>query len=125
MQYIISTKSTEDLEQIWRYTYLRWSEQQADRYYILIIKKIDLIAQHPTVGRVIWAAKFAPDTPIAGAEYLSDGSTSFCKKTHFYPFLSNFRKYSQIVAFYSQIVALFKKNDYIFAAWIELERITK
>ena len=53
MRYIISTKATHDLEQIWQYTYLRWSEQQADRYYNLIIQKIDFIAQHPTVGRTM------------------------------------------------------------------------
>jgi len=53
MQYIISTKATEDLEQIWQYTYLQWSEHQADKYYNLIIKKIEFIAQNATVGRTM------------------------------------------------------------------------
>ncbi|MDR0796508.1 MAG: type II toxin-antitoxin system RelE/ParE family toxin [Tannerella sp.] len=53
MHYIISTKAAEDLEQLWQYTYLRWSEQQADKYYNLIIKRIEFIAQHATAGRIM------------------------------------------------------------------------
>jgi len=53
MHYIISKKATEDLEQIWQYTYLRWSEHQADKYYNLIIEKIEFIAQNTTVGRTM------------------------------------------------------------------------
>jgi len=53
MRYIISTKATEDLEKIWQYTYFRWSEKQADKYYNLIIEKIEFIAQNATVGRTM------------------------------------------------------------------------
>ena len=53
MQYIISSKATEDLEQIWQYTYFKWSEKQADKYYNLIIEKIEFIAQNATVGRTM------------------------------------------------------------------------
>jgi toxin ParE1/3/4 len=51
MQYIISEKATEDLDQIWQYTYFQWSEHQADKYYNLLIQKIELIAQNAVVGR--------------------------------------------------------------------------
>jgi toxin ParE1/3/4 len=51
MQYIISEKATEDLERIWQYTYLQWSEHQANKYYSLLIQKIELIAQNATSGR--------------------------------------------------------------------------
>ncbi|MDR1089490.1 MAG: type II toxin-antitoxin system RelE/ParE family toxin [Prevotella sp.] len=51
--YTISKKATEDLEQIWRYTYFQWSEEQADKYYHLLIEKIALIAQNTTIGRKI------------------------------------------------------------------------
>jgi toxin ParE1/3/4 len=51
MHYIISEKATEDLDQIWQYTYFQWSEHQADKYYNLLIQKIELIAQNAVVGR--------------------------------------------------------------------------
>lgn len=52
-QYIISKKAAEDLEQIWQYTYFQWTEEQADKYYHLLIEKISFIAQNATVGRKI------------------------------------------------------------------------
>ena len=51
--YIISKKATEDLEQIWLYTYFHWSENQADNYYNLLIEKIELIARNVNIGRNI------------------------------------------------------------------------
>ena len=51
--YIISKKATEDLEQIWLYTYFHWSENQADNYYNLLIEKIEFIAQNVNIGRNI------------------------------------------------------------------------
>jgi len=51
--YIIAKKATEDLEQIWLYTYFHWSENQADDYYNLLIEKIEFIARNVSVGRNI------------------------------------------------------------------------
>ena len=51
--YIISKKATEDLEQIWAYTYWRWSEIQADNYYNLLIENIEFIAHNTNIGRNI------------------------------------------------------------------------
>jgi toxin ParE1/3/4 len=51
--YIISKKATEDLEQIWLYTYFHWSENQADNYYNLLIEKIESIARNTNIGRNI------------------------------------------------------------------------
>ena len=51
--YIISQKATEDLEEIWLHTYFHWSEKQADKYYNLLIKNIELIAQNITIGRSV------------------------------------------------------------------------
>ena len=51
--YIISKKTTEDLEQIWLYTYFRWSENQADRYYSLLIENIEFLARNIDIGRNI------------------------------------------------------------------------
>ena len=49
--YIISQKATEDLEEIWLHTYFHWSEKQADKYYNLLIKSVELIAQNINIGR--------------------------------------------------------------------------
>jgi toxin ParE1/3/4 len=51
--YIISKKATEDLEQIWTFTYFRWSETQADNYYNLLIENIEFISQNVNIGRSI------------------------------------------------------------------------
>jgi toxin ParE1/3/4 len=50
-RYIIGEKATEDIEQIWQYTYFQWSDSQADKYYNLLIEKIELIAQNAAIGR--------------------------------------------------------------------------
>jgi len=50
-KYRISTKAVEDLEQIWEFTSKKWSAEQADRYYKLIIDEIEFIAGTPTSGK--------------------------------------------------------------------------
>jgi len=51
--YSISRRATEDLEQIWVYTYCQWSERQADKYYNLLIEKIEFLANNSSAGRRI------------------------------------------------------------------------
>lgn len=46
MKYKISEKANEDIENIWLYTYENWSQEQADRYYNLILNEIEFIAEH-------------------------------------------------------------------------------
>lgn len=53
MPYRISEKAINDLEQIWGYTYRKWSEEQADRYYNQIISEIDFIAENFYSGKTI------------------------------------------------------------------------
>ena len=47
-KYRISAKAVEDLEQIWEFTSKKWSVEQADRYYKLIIDEIEFIAGNRT-----------------------------------------------------------------------------
>ena len=47
----LTTAAVGDLEDIWFYTRDRWSIEQADRYYSLIISEIDFIASNPLAGR--------------------------------------------------------------------------
>jgi toxin ParE1/3/4 len=51
MGYRISVKAREDLENIWRYTFENWSQEQADRYVNLIFDEIEYLATNPESGR--------------------------------------------------------------------------
>ncbi len=52
-KYRISAKAVEDLEQIWKYTFEKWSSDQADRYYKLLIDEIEFISNDISSGKSI------------------------------------------------------------------------
>ena len=35
--YLLTNKAVEDLTEIWHYTYYKWSEKQADKYYKMLL----------------------------------------------------------------------------------------
>lgn len=49
--YKISKKAVSDLEEIWLYTVEKWSTDQADRYYNLIIDEINYICKNSDAGK--------------------------------------------------------------------------
>jgi toxin ParE1/3/4 len=49
--YFLTNKAVEDLSGIWNYTYENWSEQQADKYYELLIDTCRAIAEKPAIGK--------------------------------------------------------------------------
>jgi len=51
MNYQISVKASEDIENIWLYTATTWSVEQADKYYNLIFDNIEHIARYPLLGK--------------------------------------------------------------------------
>ena len=51
MNFTISRKAGRDLEQIWLYTYEKWSVEQADRYFNLIMDEIAYLANNPESGK--------------------------------------------------------------------------
>ena len=51
MKYKISKEAKRDIENIWLYTVERWSIDQADRYFNLIMDEIEYIAKNPTSGK--------------------------------------------------------------------------
>lgn len=51
MNYKISKEATNDLEKIWLYTFEKWSAEQADRYFNLIMDEIEYITQNPKSGK--------------------------------------------------------------------------
>ncbi|MDO9038273.1 MAG: type II toxin-antitoxin system RelE/ParE family toxin [Lutibacter sp.] len=50
-KYRISKQAINDLNDIWSYTFHKWSKEQADRYYDLIIGEIEFIADNFMTGK--------------------------------------------------------------------------
>lgn len=50
-KYELTNKAVEDSTGIWEYTNEKWSEQQADRYYNLLLDSCQDIADNPDLGR--------------------------------------------------------------------------
>lgn len=51
MKFVISKEAIKDLENIWLYTFENWSQEQADRYFNLIIDEIENSCQDPHSGK--------------------------------------------------------------------------
>jgi len=51
MNYRISGEASQDIENIWLYTFENWSIDQADRYFNLIMNEIEYIAKNPKSGK--------------------------------------------------------------------------
>ncbi len=49
--YRLTNKAVEDLNGIWDYTFDNWSEEQADRYYEMLLNSCQNIADKPNLGR--------------------------------------------------------------------------
>lgn len=50
MKYRISLLASQDLENVWLYTFENWSVEQADRYLNLIMDEIKYVSQKPESG---------------------------------------------------------------------------
>ncbi len=49
--YIISEKALDDINNIWKYTAKKWSVEQANRYYNLLIDEIEYVANNFETAR--------------------------------------------------------------------------
>jgi len=49
--YYLTNKAIDDLTSIWNYTFLNWSEQQADKYYGILIDTCHEIGKNPEFGK--------------------------------------------------------------------------
>ena len=49
--YKLTNKAVEDLTQIWNYTFDKWSENQADKYYLMLLENCNEIALNPGSGK--------------------------------------------------------------------------
>jgi toxin ParE1/3/4 len=50
-RYRFTNKAVDDLTQIWKYTSNKWSENQADIYYLMLIENCREIAFNPDLGK--------------------------------------------------------------------------
>lgn len=50
-KFLLSNKAVDDLSKIWDYTDEFWSENQADKYYELLIETCQEIANTPKIGK--------------------------------------------------------------------------
>jgi toxin ParE1/3/4 len=50
-KYTLTKKAVEDLGDIWNYTFDRWSEQQADKYYERLLDTCQEVADNPIMGK--------------------------------------------------------------------------
>jgi len=50
-EYKLTNKAVEDLSKIWDYTFEVWSENQADKYYEMLISSCHEIADNPQLGK--------------------------------------------------------------------------
>ena len=51
VRYFLTNKAVDDLAEIWNYTYKKWSEKQADKYYKSLISDCSEIAKNPRIGK--------------------------------------------------------------------------
>lgn len=49
--YELTNEAVEDLTKIWDYTFEKWSEKQADKYYKMLLENFQNIADDPGIGR--------------------------------------------------------------------------
>lgn len=46
-----TNKAVDDLSKIWNYTFDKWSEKQADKYYVMLLENCQFIADDPNIGK--------------------------------------------------------------------------
>ena len=50
-RYKLTNKAVDDLTHIWNYTFDKWSENQADKYYLMLLENCAEIAFNPELGK--------------------------------------------------------------------------
>lgn len=51
VNYKLTNKAVDDLTNIWNYTFDKWSEKQADRYYHMLLENCNEVATNPELGK--------------------------------------------------------------------------
>ena len=50
-KFYLSNKAVDDLSEIWSYTVHKWSEKQADKYYMMLIECCEELLENPKLGK--------------------------------------------------------------------------
>ena len=50
-RYKLTNKAVDDLTRIWNYTFDKWSEYQADKYYFMLLDTCNEVARNPELGK--------------------------------------------------------------------------
>lgn len=50
-KYRFTQKAVDDLAEIWNYTFDKWSENQADRYYYMLLDNCKDVSLNPSLGK--------------------------------------------------------------------------
>ena len=50
-KYKLTNKAVDDLTQIWNYTFNKWSESQADKYYQMLLDTCEGVANNSDLGK--------------------------------------------------------------------------
>jgi toxin ParE1/3/4 len=50
-KYKLTSKAVDDLTRIWNYTFDKWSENQADTYFLMLLENFNKIACNPESGK--------------------------------------------------------------------------
>jgi toxin ParE1/3/4 len=50
-KYKLTNKAVDDLAQIWNYSFDKWSENQADKYYKMLLDNCGVVAFNPEIGK--------------------------------------------------------------------------
>ncbi|MFT5581498.1 MAG: toxin ParE1/3/4 [Psychromonas sp.] len=67
-KYRISSEAIQDLRNIWKYTNKKWSKEQADRYFKLVMSEIEFVTTNFHTGK--------------SAEHIREGYRSTIAKSH-------------------------------------------
>ena len=50
-KYKLTNKAVDDLTRIWNYTFDKWYENQADKYYLILLENCNEVACNPESGK--------------------------------------------------------------------------
>jgi len=50
-KYKLTNKAVDDLTKIWNFTLDKWSENQADKYYLMLLENCNEVACNPELGK--------------------------------------------------------------------------
>lgn len=51
-KYKLTNKAVDDLTGIWNYTFDKWSENQADKYYFMLLENCNELGCDPELGKI-------------------------------------------------------------------------